>query len=712
MGNFRRGLCFLFLAGLATDGYSQTELSEIQVCQPDQLVNTDSELSKLKRVELDARRIIKDAMAGGSQLTGEEFVSQLQTLFGVVDATPEGRLAAAALLRAVAEELDTTQSALNGVRRQIFRRVELVEAGLNSIAASVSDPEAVQSATGVFDEFAVRTAVDFEFAGREVHGKVVFENLQRLQEQYPAVYAAVEPVFRRHFLNFNLRLVISEPAACVIVNKPETRSEGVSDCVLGASVSGHQSTVVLPEADILPSASSAMWKVTGRGTTEADTRSSKGPATICTKGNHCFTADRIMTFAGLVAFGKPNICVDANNTNVGLSTRFDRTPILRGLVRRIAWNQAQKLRPRTEAIAAQKIADQALPTFDESSSSNFRDLNSLLAAWGRFRQNYVGLAPEYEAYSSDTHLFVGSKTRAPMNLAGSAPLIEPLPQTTVVLQLHESALNAMIDGVGVLLEEQLNELLQTVVKEHLKAKQLSELDIQTLGRDVQNLVQDLKAKLARRAENMDVRRLKEALPFVSDEGLAAMKDYLPELIDVYLSRLAPAALFEALKNGERGKVDVFLLMDVINRILQGELPRIRLRDCDPVRIRIDEGEAVIVLGAGPRKNGRSGKEVPFALAIDDGRFSVVAAKPTPKVDVLESLIDAHRAKPGEDGDTDDVLRDTIREKIEKGLAAIDPDLVFNTPDHLSTRVERLSLSDGWITVELSLGNVISVSAAP
>ena len=151
-------------------------------------------------------------------------------------------------------------------------------------------------------------------------------------------------------------------------------------------------------------------------------------------------------------------------------------------------------------------------------------------------------------------------------------------------------------------------------------------------------------------------------------------------------------------------------MEVIRGVLKGQAPHLRFRDCDPFRIRIDEGEAVVVLHADPRKNRNRapGREIPLALTVNDGAFSVVPPRLIPAIDAFRPLIEKLRPQ-AQDQSPESKLRkdieDGIKDGIESYLSSIDPDLVFNQPGHISSRVERLSLSDGWITVELSLSNV-------
>jgi hypothetical protein len=82
-----------------------------------------------------------------------------------------------------------------------------------------------------------------------------------------------------------------------------------------------------------------------------------------------------------------------------------------------------------------------------------------------------GIAPSvYSARSSETHFAVSSRTMTTGNLAAPRPPGNPAPRKGVAIQLHESTINAAIDGLGITGEMAVVEVIgtiETVLKELL-----------------------------------------------------------------------------------------------------------------------------------------------------------------------------------------------------------------------------------------------------
>ena len=119
MTGFRLWRLLSVCSGIVLSCCLNVTADELQICQPCELLNTH-ELPAVERVGLDALRIRLDAAVSGEPVPGDDIVGLAQKMFGVVEATVQERLAAAAELRAIAEGLNPAST--SSTRLRICRR--------------------------------------------------------------------------------------------------------------------------------------------------------------------------------------------------------------------------------------------------------------------------------------------------------------------------------------------------------------------------------------------------------------------------------------------------------------------------------------------------------------------------------------------------------------------------------------------------------------
>ncbi|MCA9051677.1 MAG: hypothetical protein KDA89_23225 [Planctomycetaceae bacterium] len=410
------------------------------------------------RVTLEVKRILGLL---GDDHGGDAAGEQIHVLFDP-EAEDTARLEAADELEKTVGSLDMADRVQRSTAAQLHRRIRLVRAAVQALQASSADDDL----RALVNDLALRAAVDFENTGRGDHAAIVRRRYDQLRQQYPAVYAKLNPVLLDDYMNYNLHFVLSEPMLSRLVTDFRTDSGNVADCILGAWVTGCQVTDTMVRADVKPSSGTASFQLIVDGKTRSDTQGRKDPATVYTHGDHSFTITKPTYFDGeRITTGTGCIDVNARNQTVGLRTDYDRIPILRGIVRKIAWKEVQKKHGESQAIAARKLADQALPAFEREVGQKFDEANR------NFQTNLLqklrdkDLAPEtYSARSSETHYAVSSRTMPAAHLAApNPPYLEP-PRRGVAVQMHESVLNTTIDSLGIGGEMAPTELITKIEK--------------------------------------------------------------------------------------------------------------------------------------------------------------------------------------------------------------------------------------------------------
>ncbi|MGB4740126.1 MAG: hypothetical protein WBH50_18150, partial [Fuerstiella sp.] len=206
-----------------------------------------------------ATRVAQDARALAA-MAGDEAGAQLEPLLAILynaGKSDDERLQAVKSLNEIARSLDQQSAEQRSLAGQILRRTRVAEAALNALKSA---GEAVE-AREITNRLLVRLTVDYENTVREDHSEMVREDYQSLKLQYPAVYEAIRPVMMDEYFNYNLHFVLSEPMLSRLVSDYRTEDGGVAECILGAWVTGSQSTDTSVRADIKPSTGSGMFQL-------------------------------------------------------------------------------------------------------------------------------------------------------------------------------------------------------------------------------------------------------------------------------------------------------------------------------------------------------------------------------------------------------------------------------------------------------------------
>ena len=447
-------LAFVFVAAITChDG--------LFAFQEQDVPNTDApkDLDPLAGEDPPATRVATDAARVGAIVgdeTGTEITASLRQLF---DSTlsDDVRLDAAALLSQISGELDSADPALRSAQRQLDRRVRLATAGIQALKDAASAADVRQ----LVNDLLLRACVDYENGNRDAHAEVVRVNYELLKQLHPAIFANIGPIVLEDYFNFNLHFILSEPLLSRIVSDCRSESGPVADCILGAWVTGSQVTDTMVRADVKPSLGTARFDLVVDGLTKTNTQGRKSPATIYSTGNHSFAIRKPMLFDGSgLSTEDANMNVDVDNRTVGVSTDYDRIPILGGIAKGIARKEVRRKQYQADGIAAGKLANRALPQFESEANEQVVKANDSIQ--NNILQNLRdrGIAPgAYSARSSETHFAVSSRTMSPHNLAATKPPSNPAPPKGVAIQLHESTINAAIDGLGIAGEMTVAEVL-------------------------------------------------------------------------------------------------------------------------------------------------------------------------------------------------------------------------------------------------------------
>lgn len=351
-----------------------------------------------------------------------------------------------AVLQSVSKRLESTDS-LNAEQKKFVAR-----AAFQSLARSIkayqtvlsesyeeADPKALRAQlktlTGALETYEQR---DGRQAAQQAHTA-----LAALKTIAPDKGHRLAKVVDQLYTNFNLRLIASEGFLNRVVRTERKESGDVSDFILGANVSGKQTTTAHIGIDLKNSNDGALFDITLKGTVRSTTQGVTDKATIYTSGRHEFLASKPVHFDGQTLSGKKTtITVDANNTTTGARTQASGIPLFGQIANGIARNVARQRRAESEAIAESRVSDKVLPRFNKEVDRDLAKANQALKDDVIAKLTKAKMYPSRQQLrSTDTQFQLNSRIMDKDELGGSGVQSAPVSKNNMALQLHESLIN-------------------------------------------------------------------------------------------------------------------------------------------------------------------------------------------------------------------------------------------------------------------------------
>lgn len=348
----------------------------------------------------------------------------------------------------------TTSESMNNAQLVFLNRpaFQNLKAALESAVAAeapAADEAAARTALTNRINSLVSALLAYEKNALAVDAEKARTEWRSLRSRFPAAADVMRTVVNEHYFNHNVHFTVSEELLSRLISDYRTESGSIADCIMGAWVTGSQTTSVDVRADIRPSTTTARFDLSVNGNTQSNTKAQKSPATVWTNGNHYFWMNRSVFFDGRNVSATPaNFSVDTNSRTVGLATKYDGIPIIRGIVRRMASQKIAESKPQADAMTADRMRDEALPKFQSETDSQFSTGNDTLSKMLNSLERR-GVGPDsISARSSNTQIAVSSRTIGISRLGGSLQPPSVLMSNGAAAQVHESALNNAIDALG------------------------------------------------------------------------------------------------------------------------------------------------------------------------------------------------------------------------------------------------------------------------
>ncbi|WP_157605063.1 hypothetical protein [Schlesneria paludicola] len=244
----------------------------------------------------------------------------------------------------------------------------------------------------------------------------------------------------------NLRVSVSEAFVNRIVARNEQKPGEVRDFILGAQVSGHQTTETRLRFDVLPNSEKIRAALILDGLTQSQTTGVTPQAMVDVASQQQFMATKELYFDGTsISTRHAVVHVRANNQTLGAKTPLSGT-LFGGIADRIAYREAERRKTEAEAIARDKVAERVYPEFDSQIDKQLALANDHLENTVRKGLRLAGLMPtQQQAFSTNTYLQYSAQMTEDQPSTPATSLEAAMNRDEGVnLLLHESFLKAIV----------------------------------------------------------------------------------------------------------------------------------------------------------------------------------------------------------------------------------------------------------------------------
>ena len=241
------------------------------------------------------------------------------------------------------------------VRRALAAAIEVAVAATNDQAAETYTKR-IQKLNGLVSKAAK------EKTPKSLDG--VGPLLARLVEsrQAPGLVTKIRSAVGRP----NLYMSVDESLLSSAVDRVVDRTSPVNEVVLGTPVrgTGHTSGTVF--LDFLPSSQRAVTQLSFQATNLANTRSTKGPVTVCSEGLTELSAQKRIYIDDERVWADPTIASASTQTRltgIGIKSRFGKN-----FIRRVASKKVSQLKPKIEAISERRAQERVRREFESETA--------------------------------------------------------------------------------------------------------------------------------------------------------------------------------------------------------------------------------------------------------------------------------------------------------------------------------------------------------
>jgi hypothetical protein len=277
------------------------------------------------------------------------------------------------------------------------------------------------------------------------------DSLQSLRFSPQPELVHVAHVMNDYYRNANMRLAVSKSFVERMLPKRDWESRPVRQNILGADTRGTSQVLTQLSLDFIPSSDSWQVDIGVNGKIMAQTRATKGPATVYNSQNTDVQTSRSLRLdpQELVVLQKGEANVQLNDRLKKFETSFDSLPVINQFFRAIVAQQVEQQRGVAQQLAKRIVKTQVDREFDKTLETQLAEAEDRLVEKVLDPLTKLNLSPlVVDLQTTEQRLLVRYRVAAQTQLAAHTPRPRAPSDSELSVQLHQSALNNTIAQFG------------------------------------------------------------------------------------------------------------------------------------------------------------------------------------------------------------------------------------------------------------------------
>ena len=291
---------------------------------------------------------------------------------------------------------------------------------------------------------------DYELSRRSETAARIASAQQTLRWSHDEAVMRLGQELDGRYRNANLRVAISRELMNRWMPTTEPAQIPIDERIMGIRTRGSSATVARLQLRLLPSFDSWNFYLHADGEVASRTYASQGPATFFTRGRSVFQAEKqIVIRPEGVQQQDAEVAANSNTNLAGLRTDVDPIPLLGSVAQAIAARQYQARAPWAEREARNRLAWRVGETIDQQVREQIEQAEKRFTDHFQRPMQQLGVDPmPIEMQTTEDRVIARYRLAGPHQLAAYTPRPLAPANSLMSLQIHESALNNVVDQLG------------------------------------------------------------------------------------------------------------------------------------------------------------------------------------------------------------------------------------------------------------------------
>lgn len=369
--------------------------------------------------------------------------------------------------------------AAGAARAQLARRLEKVRWAMRDEAAPMTAIGGEEVATIRAAEQLAAELEAYEANPSGPRGKAIAAAVNRFAAAPTAESMRLAATLNENYRNANVRLAVSDELMRRLLPEPEPTRSAVRDRVAGAPVRGRSVTQTQLGLRLIPDPRAWRVGLEAQGVVASETVSDGGIAKLRSRGRTEFSARKLVVVGMEGVRTAPAVATAKSRSRlVGVRSQYDAIPLVGSYVRSSARDQYGLARRRASQQVKVRVERQVRTALDQRTAP-------AIGRWEqRFANDVVGRAAALgldvtpiEMRTTDTRVITRLRLANDEQLASHTPRMRAPGDSLMSVQLHESAVNNTIEGLGLANARLTGDELRRQVRGRLQLAPAAEADL-------------------------------------------------------------------------------------------------------------------------------------------------------------------------------------------------------------------------------------------